>query len=94
MNDQQKKEIAQEIQEMLMEMYKKGFKDCEAAAKLAIDAAIVKAILMEREACAIALETGVDFNGIKADPLLLKLCLDVVVGCANLIRARNNHEQD
>jgi hypothetical protein len=42
----------------------------------------------EREACAKALETGVDFKGIEAEPLLLKLCLDVVVGCAQLIRAR------
>lgn len=42
----------------------------------------------EREACAKALETGVDFKGIEAEPLLFKLCLDVVGGCAQLIRAR------
>jgi hypothetical protein len=42
----------------------------------------------EREACAVALETGVDFRGIEAEPLLFKLCLDVVGGCATLIRSR------
>ena len=46
----------------------------------------------EREACAKALETGVDFKGIEAEPLLFKLCLDVVGGCAQLIRARGNHD--
>jgi hypothetical protein len=42
----------------------------------------------EREACAMALETGVDFKGIETEPLLWKLCLDVVVGCVAVIRAR------
>jgi hypothetical protein len=44
----------------------------------------------EREACAKALETGVDFKGIETEPLLWKLCLDVVVGCIAVIRARGN----
>ena len=56
--------------------------------------AVDAARLEEREACAKALETGVDLKGIEAEPLLLKLCLDVVGGCATLIRARGNHEQD
>jgi hypothetical protein len=42
----------------------------------------------EREVCAIALETGVDFKGIETEPLLFKLCLDVVSGCVTVIRAR------
>ena len=73
MNEQQKKEITKEIKEMLMERYNKGFEDCEAAAKLAMDAAIVKAILMEREACAKLCESYVGAT------------FDM---CANAIRAR------
>jgi len=37
---------------LLQAMYDQGFADCEAAAKLAIEAGIKKAILAEREACA------------------------------------------
>jgi hypothetical protein len=48
------------------------------------------AIAEEREACAKTLETTIYFKSIEADPFLLKLCLDVVGGCAQLIRARGN----
>jgi len=37
---------------LLQAMYDQGFADCEAAAKLAIEAGIKKAMLAEREACA------------------------------------------
>ena len=50
------------------------------------------AVADEREDCAKELETKIDFKGIESDPLLLKLCLDVVGGCAQLIRARGNHD--
>ena len=44
--------FAKEISEMLTDMYNRGFADCEAAAKLAIEAGIKKAMALEREACA------------------------------------------
>ena len=37
---------------LLQAMYDQGFADCEAAAKLAIELGIKKAMLAEREACA------------------------------------------
>jgi hypothetical protein len=43
--------FAKEISEMLTDMYNRGFADCEAAAKLAIEAGIKKAMALEREAC-------------------------------------------
>lgn len=42
----------EKISKTLEDMYDKGFKDCEAAAKLAIKHGIKYAILAEREACA------------------------------------------
>jgi len=48
------------------------------------------AVADEREDCAKELETKIDFKGIESEPLLLKLCLNVVGGCAQLIRARGN----
>jgi hypothetical protein len=47
MNDSHK-----DFEKMLMEFYQKGFADCEAAAKKAIEHGIRHAILLEREACA------------------------------------------
>ena len=44
--------FAKEISAMLTDMYNRGFADCEAAAKLAIEAGIKKAMDLEREACA------------------------------------------
>ena len=38
MNEQMKTDLSQDLNKMLMEMYDKGFKDCEAAAMQAIDA--------------------------------------------------------
>lgn len=51
MNDEQKV-FAKKIREMLTEMYNRGFADCEASAKLAIEVGIKKAMFSEREACA------------------------------------------
>jgi hypothetical protein len=48
----------------------------------------------EREACAKLLETQIDFKGLDSQPQFLKFALDLITGCANLIRARGNHEQD
>jgi hypothetical protein len=48
--------FAKEISEMLTDMYNRGFADCEAAAKLAIEAGIKKAISAEREDCAMLCE--------------------------------------
>ena len=52
MNELMKSELSQDLNKMLMEMYDKGFKDCETAALQAIKAGIRLAILSEREACA------------------------------------------
>ena len=46
----------EKISKTLEDMYDKGFKDCEAAAKLAIEHGIKHAILAEREACAALVE--------------------------------------
>jgi hypothetical protein len=53
-----------------------------------------QAVLDEREACAKLLETQIDFKGLDSQPQFLKFALDLITGCANLIRARGNHEQD
>jgi len=50
--NEEHKAFAKELSEMLTDMYNRGFADCEAAAKLAIEMGIKKAILAEREACA------------------------------------------
>ena len=50
--NEEHKAFAKEISEMLKNMYNQGFADCEAAAKLAIEAGIKKAMSLEREACA------------------------------------------
>ena len=42
----------------------------------------------EREACAKLLETQIDFKGLDSQPQFLKFALDLITGCANLIRAR------
>ena len=60
---------------LLQAMYDQGFADCEAAAKLAIEAGIKKAMLAEREACAKLCESYVGAT------------FDM---CANAIRARGN----
>ena len=80
MNEQMKTELSQDLNKMLMEMYDKGFKDCEAAAMQAIDAGIRQAIFSEREACARVCESrynAPDFN-------------EANVHCADAIRARGD----
>jgi hypothetical protein len=57
MNEQMKTELSQDLNKILMEMYNKGFKDCEAAAMQAIEAGIRQAIFSEREACAKLVES-------------------------------------
>ena len=42
----------------------------------------------EREANAKLLETQIDFKGLDSQPQFLKFALDLITGCANLIRAR------
>ena len=42
----------------------------------------------EREACAKLLETHIDFKGLDSQPQFLNFALDLITGCANLIRAR------
>lgn len=45
-------DLHKDFEKMLMEFYQKGFADCEAAAKKALEHGIKHAILLEREACA------------------------------------------
>jgi hypothetical protein len=73
--NEEHKAFAKEISEMLTNMYNRGFADCEAAAKLAIEAGIKKAMLLEREACAMIVN-GRWLKGLSYQ------------GCADEIRAR------
>ena len=83
MNELMKSELSQDLNKMLMEMYDKGFKDCEAAAMQAIDAGIRKAILLEREACAVLVEGGNHVHPKAPDAIWAKTV-------AKLIRARGD----
>jgi hypothetical protein len=74
MNDSHK-----DFEKMLMEFYRKGFADCEAAAKKALEHGIRHAILLEREACANLCDGWIQADG---------------DDCAKDIRARGNHGQD
>lgn len=71
----------EKISKTLEDMYDKGFKDCEAAAKLAIEHGIKHAILAEREACAILVEGGNHVHPKAPDAVWAKTV-------AKLIRAR------
>ena len=51
MKDHMEKET-EELSELLMEWYNKGFSDCQEAAMKAAEKAIDMAILLENEACA------------------------------------------
>ena len=78
-------DLHKDFEKMLMDFYQKGFADCEAAAKKAIEHGIKHAILLEREACART-----------CDDMSEGLVGDDVSGasgagyCANAIRARGN----
>lgn len=85
MNEQIKTELSQDLKKMLMEMYDKGFKDCEAAAMQAIEAGIRQAIFSEREACAKLCENGAFLHDQAPDALFGR-------AVARAIRARGNHE--
>ena len=83
--NEEHKTFAKEISEMLTDMYNQGFADCEAAAKIAIEAGIKKAMSLEREACAklcddLAKEVG-NKNFIAVDQRQF---------CAKQIRARGD----
>ena len=85
MNEQMKTELSQDLNKILMEMYNKGFKDCEAAAMQAIEAGIRQAIFSEREACAkVCDEKALYFQYDFIPPY------DVADSCAEEIRKRGN----
>lgn len=75
--------FVKEISEMLLDMYNKGFADCEAAAKLAIEAGIKKAMSAEREACAMLCDDLAKEVGNKN-----YIAVDQRQFCAKQIRAR------
>lgn len=69
----------EKISKTLEDMYDKGFKDCEAAAKLAIEHGIKHAILSEREACAkLCDDIDAEYEGEEV----------LATWCAEAIRAR------
>ena len=80
--NEEHKAFAKEISEMLTEMYNRGFADCEAAAKLAIEAGIKNAMFLEREACAKLCD---DLFNEQTNQYLLDPS-----DCANAIRKRGN----
>jgi len=84
MNEQIKTELSQDLKKMLMEMYDKGFKDCEAAAMQAIEAGIRQAIFSEREACAKLCED------LQLTELVILDWADGTYDCAKAIRARGD----
>jgi len=80
----------EKISKTLEDMYDKGFKDCEAAAKLAIEHGIKHAILAEREACAKLCDL---FARSSANvPSRYEFMGESAQECANLIRERGNRE--
>ena len=83
MNEQMKTDLSQDLNKMLMEMYDKGFKDCETAALQAIKAGIRLAILSEREACAVLVEGGNHVHPKAPDAIWAKTV-------AKLIRSRGD----
>lgn len=74
----------EKISKTLEDMYDKGFKDCEAAAKLAIEHGIKHAILAEREACAKLCDD------LLAHPNIGGGWSDATIECSVQIRARGN----
>lgn len=62
MKDHMEKET-EELSELLMEWYNKGFSDCQEAAMKAAEGAIDMAILLEREACENICEEYIENNG-------------------------------
>lgn len=75
-------DLYKDFEKMLMEFYHKGFADCEAAAKKALEHAIRHAILLEREACAKLCDD------LQLTDLAIRDWADGTYDCAKAIRAR------
>jgi hypothetical protein len=95
--NEEHKAFAKEISEMLTNMYDQGFADCEAVAKIAIEAGIKKAMLAEREACAVVCENFTKqvnemmypFNGQTSETKFVNSISDIVAKTFSAaIRAR------